>query len=213
MFADRTDAGERLGAALRPLLPVAGAALAVGLARGGVVVAWAAARVLACPFAALAVRKVSDPLDPEFALGAVAAGGEVVWNQAAVPAPPLPQSALGRRAEAARRDADRLQAAYGAAWAEALAGRTAVVVDDGLATGLTALAAVRRLRALGASPVLVAAPVASPSARNLLAPEADELVFLAVPHGFQAVSPYYASFPPVDDAEVQALLADPGEEG
>jgi putative phosphoribosyl transferase len=212
MFEDRWDAGQRLAEAL-----VAAAAtdrgeraLVVGLARGGVTVAAAVATVLGGDLVALAVRKVAAPTDPEFALGAVAAGGGVVWNPEAVDGEPRPGSRLWTWSEAARQQAERLQAGYGADWLAVAAGRPAVIVDDGLATGLSALAAVRRLRAAHSGTVTVAVPVASVDARERLVREADRVVCVASPPTFRAVSEFYRHFGQVSEAEVRAALARAG---
>jgi putative phosphoribosyl transferase len=211
VFADRREAGERLGERLKALAWHAGRPLVAGLARGGVAVAAPVARALAAPLRAFAVRKISLPPDPEFAFGAVAAGGEPVWNPDVLAAAPARASPLWARAEEARREADRLQARYGADWLSSVAGRQVLLVDDGLATGLTALAALECVRRLGAIAAAMAAPVASRSALALVAQRADRVVVLEAPPTFRAVSLFFATFGQMGDEEVLALLSTTGD--
>ena len=194
MFRDREDAGERLGEALRPF--AAERPLLLGLARGGVPVASAAARAFGAEFDALVVRKVkSAGEDREFGDGAVAPGGIEVGE--------APREEFARaEAEMARRVDLYLKGHP----APEVAGRTAILVDDGLATGVTALAAIRYVRTLGPSRVVVAVPVISEEARRAVSAEADRLVFLHRPESFRAVEDAYASFAEVSDEEIQNLL-------
>lgn len=205
-FADRRSAGVALGAALRarrmrpPLVTLA-------LPRGGVPVAYEVARALGTPLDVLAVRKIGMPGQPELAIGAIAAGGIAVRDPALV-APletagiDFEQLAWPERAELARRE--RLY--RGHATPLGLAGKTAILVDDGLATGLTMLAAVRSARLANAGRIIVAAPVASREACAMLAREADEVIALITPEQLWAVGEWYERFDQLEDYEVLALL-------
>lgn len=209
-YADRRDAGRRLAEALRPTL--AGRAadpIVLGLPRGGVPVAAEVAQALGAPLDVLLVRKVGAPGNPEFAIGAIAEGGVVVrdprvggsaWfsDQAFEAQAARERVELQRRAKVYRGDRAPLQ----------LAGRTALLVDDGLATGATMLAAVRAAGRAGAARVVVAVPVCSPEAHRLVAAEADEVFALQVPPDFAAVGEWYRQFDQVTDAEVVRLLSD-----
>lgn len=206
-FADRVDAGRRLGAAVRDRLR-GGPALVLGLPRGGVPVAVEVAAALGAPVDVLVVRKVGVPTQPELAMGAVAGGGVTVRNEDVLRllpfAAPLFESAAAReRAEVERRE----RAFRGDRPPLAAEGRTVVLVDDGVATGATVRAAIAAARALGAARVVVAVPVASPEALALLEAEADEVVCLEAPRAFHAVGAWYADFPQLTDEEVRALLA------
>ena len=206
MFADRTDAGRALAAALKAH---AGAAetLVLGLPRGGVPVAYEVAQALELPLDVLVVRKLGLPWQPELAMGAIASGGALVRNEEVV-------RYLGDRDEAfeavrAREQAEleRRERDYrGNRPPLAVRGRTGILVDDGLATGATMEAAVRSLKALGARRVVVAVPVASAEARERIAAVADEVVCLATPMMFSAVGQWYADFGQTEDAEVRDLL-------
>jgi len=189
----------------------------VGIPRGGVPVAAEVARALGAPLDVAVVRKIGAPLNPEFAIGALAEGGVHVLSERAVRA--LGLSDVGLRALIAHVEhelAERLRRYRGARGAGGrgarapaeLSGRTVILVDDGLATGRSAQAAVRSLRRRGAARVILAVPVASPEAVATLRGEADEVVCVEMPADLWAVGYWYEDFSPTADQEVAALLAE-----
>ena len=204
MFADRVDAGRQLAAALSAYVD-APDAVVLGIPRGGVVVAAQVARLLRLPLDIVLAAKVGAPGNPEFAAGALTADGELLGN----PMAGLGRAELERVAGAARDKIARHVASLRGDLAPLqLAGRTVIVVDDGLATGLTARAAIRFLRRQGAARVVLAVPVAAADSARLLSAEADELVAVEIRDDFYAVGQFYASFGQTEDAEVRALLVD-----
>jgi len=205
-FRDRQDAGRRLATRLAGLRGPG--TVVLGVPRGGVPVAAEVARAIAAPLDLVVVRKVGAPVQPELAIGAVAEGGvalvdrEAARRAGAAPGE-LERLVAGRRAEL---DA-RVRALRGHAAPRDLAGAVAVIVDDGLATGLSDLAAVASARGRGAARVVVAAPVGSQQAVEMLAADADDCVCALIPRRFGSVGRWYDDFGPVSDEEVRALLA------
>lgn len=206
-FRDRRAAGSALGEKLRTLeLP--GPCVVLGLARGGAPVASAVSQALGAPLDVLVVRKVGVPGWEELAMGAVATGGVEVRVAEVLAHDPQLTASFPAAARAARAEVERREQRYTRPGGRVpLAGVTAVLVDDGVATGATMLAAVRSCRARGAARVLVATPVMAAEARALLEREADQVVALLTPEPFTAVAAWYEEFPQLDDEEVVALLA------
>lgn len=205
LFTDRADAGQRLAEALRHLAgekPVV-----LGLPRGGVPVAAAVATALDAPLDVIVVRKLGVPYHRELAFGAIGEGGVRVINDDVVRRGGLSptdiatveraeQAALVRQAEQFRDDRPRL----------ALDGRTAIVIDDGVATGATASAACQVVRAQGAARVVLAVPVAPADTVAWLRTQVDEVVCLSTPVLFSAVGEWYRDFSQTSDEEVISLL-------
>jgi putative phosphoribosyl transferase len=207
-FADRRSAGRALAAALRarrlrpPLVTLA-------LPRGGVPVACEVARSLGTPLDVLTVRKIGMPGRPELAIGAIAAGGIVVRDPALAASLEtdgidFEQLVWPEKVELARRE--RLY--RGDATPLGLTGKTAILVDDGLATGFTMLAAVRSARLANAARIIVATPIASREACAMLAGEGVDVVALITPEQLRAVGEWYERFEQLEDEEVLALLSD-----
>jgi putative phosphoribosyl transferase len=179
----------------------------LGLARGGIEVAAPVAAGLGVPLDVLVVRKVGHPGRPELGLGAVGEDGAVVWDTGLLARTGLAPSDLRDAVEAERSELRRRVSAYRAGRARTpVAGRTAVLVDDGIATGVTARAAVRDLRAGGAIRVVVAVPVVAAATVPVLEAEGSEVVALVVAARFGAVSQWYADFGQTADATVVRLL-------
>lgn len=202
MFTDRQDAGRRLA---RQLEHHRGTdAVVLGLPRGGVVVAAEVARHLALPLDVIVVRKLGVPWQPEVAMGAIGEGGARVLDRALMARAGISEAQL---AAVERREAEslaiRLERLRRGRRGEDLTGRTAIVVDDGVATGATARAACSVARDRGAMWVVLAVPVAPP---GTAVPEADELVCVETPSPFLAVGNHYRSFPQTEDHEVTELL-------
>jgi putative phosphoribosyl transferase len=183
----------------------------LGLPRGGVVVAAEVARALNAPLDVLVVRKLGVPGQPELAMGAVAAAGkhvETVRVREIIDRAKVDEAAFADVRDSELRELRRREAAYRAGRPPLdLRGRQVLIVDDGLATGATARAAVAAVRAQGASWVGVAVPAGSPRAIGRLRPEVDELVCLRAPHGFSSVGRLYRDFAPTGDDEVRQALA------
>ncbi len=205
-FRDRRHAGEKLAEELEELRferPVV-----VALPRGGVPVAAEVARRLRAPLEILAVRKLGAPGNPELGVGAVAEDETGVLDQETAARVGMTQElldeTLAREARELRRRVERYRDGRAAL---DVADRTVIVVDDGLATGLTDLAAVRALRKRGARRIVVAVPVGSEQAVALLEGEADRVVCLTVPARLYGVGMWYEDFAPVGDEEVVSLLA------
>ncbi len=198
-FRDRREAGRRLAGLLAgekgPRTTV------LGLPRGGVVVAAEVARALGAPLDVLVVRKLGSPSMPEFALGAIAEGGVVYATR----------GSLRGLEEVLRRETAELERRVlrfrGGRPPPDLRGRTAILVDDGIATGSTVQAAVRAARQLGADRVVVAAPVVAPQSAEALGEVADAVVFVDAPEPFLAVGAFYDDFTQVEDDEVARALA------
>ncbi|MEN3306479.1 MAG: putative phosphoribosyl transferase, partial [Micromonosporaceae bacterium] len=196
-YRDRIHAGDVLAAELReyagrPDLCV------LGLVRGGVPVAARIATALGAPMDALVVRKLGVPWAPEVAFGALGPGGVRVLNRQVVR--DLDALVIDEVTEREAAERDRREALYRRGRDPiALAGRTTIIVDDGLATGATAQAAVAVVRGLGAARVVLAIPVGSVQAVAWLAKSADEVVCPLVPVAFGAVSRYFGSFEQVTD--------------
>jgi len=206
VFADRADAGMALAHELRRRAfqtPV----LVLALPRGGVPIGFEVARVLDAPLDVMLVRKVGMPGQPELAIGAVASGDIVVHDRTLEQEMPGIAEAFDRIAARERLELLRREQVYRAGLAPlGLAGKTVILVDDGLATGSTMLAAVRAARAGGAAAIVVAAPVASPQAAQLVGKEADELVILQTPAMLFAIGEWYERFEQLEDDEVCRLL-------
>ena len=203
---NRRDAGRLL--AERLARHITEQPVVIALPRGGVPVGFEIARVLGAQLDAFAVRKLGAPGHPEYGVGAIAEGGEVVFDEAAARRVGLTGDVRARKLAIERRELGRRATAYrGARPMVEVSGRTVIVVDDGLATGLTALAAVRALRALGAARVILAVPVASPEAVERLEREADDVIAVLVPPILRGVGEWYEDFDQVEDDEVIDLLA------
>ena len=205
-FADRTEAGRVLGGVLESLREARPVVL--GMARGGVPVAAEVARHLHAPLDVLVVRKVGAPGHPEFAIGALTTGILRI-DEATVQRLGVSRDEVDEIVTEETRELVRRQMAYRQGRAPiAVEGRTVIVVDDGLATGLSARVAVDAVRRLGPSRVVFAAPVCAPGAAGRLGLRADEVTCVMVPDDFYAVGAYYRDFRQTGDAEVIALLAD-----
>ena len=205
LFTDRTDAGRRLAERLGHLR--GRDAVVLGLPRGGVPVAVEVARSLAAPLDVVVVRKIGVPSQPEVAMGAVGEGGVQVLDERTVQWAGVQRGELAAIEERERGEVERRAVRFRAGRpAASLRGRTALLVDDGIATGATARAACAVVRAQGPERVVLAVPVCAPRAAELLRGEVDELVVLETPADFAAVGEAYADFRPVPDEEVVALL-------
>ena len=207
MFRDRKDAGERLAALLLHLKDRSPVVLA--LPRGGVAIGAEIARLLDAPLDIVLVRKIGVPWQKELALGAVADGGtpEIFIDERMEEALAIPGDYV--RAETARQlaELERRRQIYCAGRAPVeIAGRTAIVVDDGIATGATMRVALRAVRRQGPAWLVLAAPVAAAETLAALSGEADETVCVTAPQGLGAIGYYYDDFHQLSDAEVTALL-------
>lgn len=181
--------------------------LVAALPRGGVPVGFEVAASLECELDVVVVRKIGVPFHPELAMGAVAEGDVVIRNDEIIQAARIDEPTFAERAELERVELEaRLGRYRGAAPAIDPAGRTVVVVDDGLATGSTALAALESLRARAALGVWLAVPVAPPEVVPVMAKTADEVIVLEQPRRFMAVGAWYDDFSPTSDEEVVDLL-------
>lgn len=205
-FTNRSDAGRRLAARLEALR---GKDLVVlGLPRGGVPVAWEVARALRAPLDVILVRKLGVPVQPELGMGAIGEGGVRIINHEVVRAASLRPEEIDAVEQRERAELERRAHRYRSGRRRrSLKGRVALVVDDGIATGSTARAACRVARALGASRVVLAAPVAPPSTLREFAGDADQVVVLDTPEEFWAIGQFYDDFRQTTDEEVAALLS------
>lgn len=204
-FRDRTDAGQRLGARLGHLR---GEDIVVlGLPRGGVPVAAEVARLLGAPLDVILVRKLGVPVQPELGMGAIGEGGARVINRDVVEYARVSEAALAAVEQRERAELLRRARRYrGGRPRASISGRTAVVVDDGIATGSTARAACAVAKAQGAKRVVLAVPVAPVAAGEALAGDADEFICLDQPRRFLAIGEWYDDFSQTSDEEVISLL-------
>jgi putative phosphoribosyl transferase len=204
VFADRVDAGRHVARSLQHL---AGQGVVVlGLPRGGVPVAAEVARALDAPLDVVIVRKLGVPVHPELAMGAIGEGGVRILDRDLVQRLGIRPADVSAVEDRERRLLEHRAGLLRQGRAPLdLHGRTAIVVDDGVATGATARVACHVARELGARRVVLAAPVGPPEVVDRV-PEADEVLVLATPPGFRAVGAHYRDFTPTSDGEVVELL-------
>lgn len=202
---DRAEGGRRLAVELAHLSDTR--PVVVALPRGGVPVAAEIARAFDAPLEVLPVRKVGLPGHAELGIGAVAPGNVLILDEDAVRSFGVPEAAVQRVIEQERMElARRMQLYRGDRRLPRLDSRTVIVVDDGLATGVTARAAIAAARALGATSIVFAVPVCAPESAAELRREVDEVVCLAEPPNFRAVGLWYADFHPTTDDDVLSAL-------
>jgi len=205
-FADRRDAGRRLAERLARYAS-RDDVVVLGLPRGGMPVAAEVAAALDAPLDVFVVRKLGVPGHEELAMGAIASGGVRVLNDDVVRAIGIPADELDAVTARERRTLEEREHSYrGEAAPVDVSDRTAILVDDGLATGATMRAAVRALRGLGAAAIAVAVPTAPRETCEALAREVDDVVCATTPEPFTAVGIWYQDFRPVSDDEVRELL-------
>ena len=211
-FADRTEAGRRLAERLMRLKDQEPVVLA--LPRGGVPVAFEVAKALQAPLDLVLVRKIGAPFQPELAIGAVVDGErpELVINRDVVDEYRIPESYLENERRRQLDEIERRRERYLAGRPRApVRDRTAIVIDDGIATGATMEAALLATRRAGPRRLVLAVPVAPPDTLERLRPEVDEVVCLAVPAFLGAIGSFYRDFRQLDDDEVIELLQQAGQ--
>jgi predicted phosphoribosyltransferase len=205
IFEDRTDAGRRLAGCLAPYRDESPVVLA--LPRGGVPVGYEISRALDAPLDVIIARKLGAPGQPELAVGAVAPGGVRVLNERVVRWLGIPEDWLDAAAEREREEIRRrLKRFRGQRPEPNLKDKTVILVDDGIATGMTVRAAIRTVRAREPRRIVLAVPVCSRETAGVLSREVDELVCLETPADLWAIGFWYRNFDQVPDEEVVAFL-------
>ena len=208
-FRDRREAGRVLALDLARYRGRADLQV-LGLARGGVPIGWEVARFLQAPLDVCLVRKLGVPQWPELAMGAVATGGGVVFNDDLIRSLGISDDQIQETVARETAELRRRELAYRADRGPlVLAGRTVVLVDDGIATGASMRAAVRSVRQAGPRLLVVGVPVGPKSVCRRLRKDADDVVCSTMPADFGAVGQVFKDFHQVDDDEVRALLATP----
>ncbi len=208
-FRNRTDAGRRLAAKLDHLKDRS--PIVIALPRGGVVVAAEVAAALEAPLDVLVVRKIGAPRQPELGLGAIAEGGVLLLNKRLMRQVGVSKEGLQSTIDAATDELNRRLEMYrGTKEPVQVEGRTVVLVDDGLATGSTARAAIGALQHHGAAEIVLAVPVGAPATVRDLEGIVAEVVCLHAPFMLSSVGQYYDDFTQTSDDEVIAILATPG---
>ncbi len=181
--------------------------MVLALPRGGLPVAAPIATALGAPLDVIVTRKVGHPLNPELAIGAITARGTLVLNDSLLAIAPLPGDVIRARAAIERREAERREQELRSFRAmERLSGRTAILVDDGIATGMTMRSAILDARALGPARIVVAAPVIAAETAAELQREADDVIYVVAPRDLGAISQFYLEFPQVDEDAARAIL-------
>jgi len=207
-FRDRSEAGRYLGEELRQRGYTAGVDLIVlALPRGGVPVGYEVSRALNAPLDVFVVRKVGVPGHEELAMGAVASGGVNVVNEDVLDMLRIPREMFQVVARKELQEVERREKEYRGDKARPdLKGKTVILVDDGLATGSTMLAAVRAVRLAGAERIVVAVPVAAEQTCDAFRQEGDDVICAITPEPFHAVGIWYEDFSQTSDEEVRELL-------
>jgi predicted phosphoribosyltransferase/dienelactone hydrolase len=204
IYRDRNHAGEKLAIALKQRAfenPVV-----LGIPRGGVPVAAEVARVLGAELGVVVARKLGAPWNPELAIGATTAIGATYVNEEVAADVGADDAYIEAEKQSQIQEAKRREELFDSSRRPRIEGRNVIVVDDGIATGATAIAAVRSMKAEGAQQVILAIPVGPPETVRHLRDEADEVVCLDEDPGFWAVGQYYMDFNPVSDDEVRSIL-------
>ena len=207
MFRDRNDAGRQLAGRLTSFR--GGDPVVLALPRGGVPIGAEIARAIDAPLDIVLVRKIGVPFQPELALGAIVDGEEpeLLIDDQLMTLLAIPQRYVEEQRRRQLKEIERRRRLYLAGRPPvAVAGRTAIVVDDGIATGYTVRAALRAIRRRGPRHLVLAVPVAPPETVASLAAEVDEIVCLSTPDHFGAIGQFYADFRQIEDAEVIVLL-------
>jgi predicted phosphoribosyltransferase len=206
MFRDRREAGRTLATRLT-FLAGRRDLLVLALPRGGVPVAFEVARALRAPLDVFVVRKLGVPGQEELAMGAIATGRVRVLNEEVIGSLNLPPEVIDRAAALEQRELARREELYrGHRPPPEIEGRTILLIDDGIATGSTMLAAIRALRAQDAAAIVVGTPTIAPSAIPAIRQEADDIVAVLAPEEFRGVGMWYEDFTQTSDAEVNTLL-------
>ena len=202
-FADRKDAGQLLA---QRLLPYADTdAVVYALPRGGVVTGFEIASVLPLPLDLIIPRKIGHPTDPEYAIGAVAEDGHLIGDPTILSS--VDQQWLQAEINIQRTEAKRRRETYlPSAQPIAIFDKVAIIVDDGIATGLTMKCAIAELKHRNPKKIIVAVPVAPPDSLSEISKLVDEVVCLSMPEYMGAIGSFYNSFPQVEDSEVIALM-------
>lgn len=203
LFRNRQEAGQKLEKILEDFKGKN--AIILALPRGGVVVGAEIARVLNLPLDIIVTRKIGAPESSELAIGAIDVDGDGVWDDEAVKN--LNKEWLAKEIEKEKQEAQRRQSLYRASRGKLdLSGKMAVIVDDGIATGLTMKAAIRYARKLSAQKIIIASPIAAPEMVGELRKEVDEIRTLNMPEFFWAIGQFYENFPQVEDDEVIEIM-------
>ena len=206
IFQNRSDAGKQLAQKLLSYKAKKNA-IVLGLARGGVLVAYEIAKALVLPLNVLVPRKIGAPDNPELALGAVAEDGEVWRNESVIQFLGVSDAAIREATNQARQAAKERLAQYRKiAPLGDLKGKTVLLVDDGIATGASMLVAIQSLRKQGVKTIVAAAPVAAADAWAVIRAASDEAVALLILESFRGISQFYLDFSQVEDERVLRLL-------
>lgn len=206
LFKDRNEAGKQLIPHLKSYLGNQ-QTVVVGLARGGVITAFAVAEGLGLPLQVMVVRKIGAPGNEELALGAIAENGEGIFNDHLIAVLAISPDYIKREIELQKAVAKKRSELYrGEQPKLALKDKTVILIDDGIATGASIRVAIRSLRAEKVGKIVLAVPVAAPDSLRKLEKEVDEVICLSVPLYFEAVGSFYRSFDQTSDEEIIHLL-------
>lgn len=201
-FKDRSDAGNQLVASLTEYTGTN--AIVLAIPRGGVILGKAVASALKLPLDIIVTRKIGAPGDNEYAIGAIDIDGDGIWNEKELST--VDKEWLNEKITEEKKEAVRRVALYrGVRRPLEIKGKTAIIVDDGIATGLTIKAAIRYAKKMGAEKVIVASPVSSPETAHALA-QIAEVKILITPPLFFSVGQFYQNFPQVSDEEVTSII-------
>jgi predicted phosphoribosyltransferase len=204
VYEDRREAGKILAESLEKYRGVDGVILAIP--RGGVVLGDVIAKALDLPLDVVITRKIGAPGNPEFAIGAISMDGTRILDEPTIRILRVPEEYIDNVAAEQMAEVTRRTKRYRGSDVYDLKGKTAIVVDDGIATGYTAIAALKYVRNLGPSKLVFAVPVGSSSAACRIRPLVDELVCLDTPWNFQAVSQFYSRFEQINDEDAVKIM-------